>query len=163
MTSITPRSSAATAAGMPVGLALLALVAFAIPAVAEELPVRKAGLWQIRTVADSMGMKTFETCIGPGDAIVSGIGDKGCASPQVKRISGEVFVDVACTGQAGKQMTSTLLTGDYATWYRAVSKMTFNPPRDGLAHVGVIVDGKYLSANCADASKKAPSSAAITH
>lgn len=121
---------------------------------AEELPVRQAGLWQLTTIADSVGMKTFQTCIGSNDVIINGVGEKGCGTPDVKRISGEVFVNISCVSQSGQQRTSSLLTGDYSTWYRAVSKITLDPPQGGLDHLGVIVDGKYLGPKC-DAAKSA--------
>ncbi len=129
--------------------ALLCLAVTAADA-AEPLPVRKSGHWRITTVADSFGMKTFDTCIAPGDSIVSGIGDKTCSPPDVKKIADEVFVNVTCKTGSGTELTSTLFTGDFKSWYRGTTKMTFEPPENGVPHMGVTIDATFISAECPD-------------
>lgn len=119
------------------------------------LPVRKAGHWQLTTVAATVGMKTFDACISESDPIVTGIGDKNCTTSDVRIIGDERYVDVVCKTDLGRQITSTVLTGDYKTWYRAMSKITFDPPQNGVSHVGVTIDGKYLGSDCSF-SKSAP-------
>ncbi len=114
----------------------------------EQLPVRKAGRWQLTTVADSVGMKTFETCIPPADPLVTGIGDKKCSVSRTKRIGDELYVDVVCRTDIGTQTTSTVFTGDFTTWYHAMSKITLEPPQGGYDHMGVTIDGKYLGTQC---------------
>ncbi|MBY0558771.1 DUF3617 family protein [Hyphomicrobium sp.] len=130
-----------------IGAAITAIEATA-PACADELPVRRPGLWRLTTVAESIGMKTFETCITPADSIITGVGQKNCSISKVLRLGGELYVDLECKADAGSQKTSTVLTGDFATWYRAMSKMTFDPPQQGISHMGVTVDGKYLGPKC---------------
>jgi len=131
----------------------VAIAAFTMaqPAAAgtEELPVRKSGQWKISTVSDTTGLKEFETCLTPNDSIVPS-NDKECGKPDVKRKNDEIFVNVACKSSAGNRRISTLLTGDFSTWYRAVSKITLDPPQGGYANLGVIVDGKYLGPTCKD-------------
>ncbi|MBS0250840.1 MAG: DUF3617 family protein [Proteobacteria bacterium] len=129
-------------------MSTITVTATVIPACADELPVRKPGRWQLTTVAESIGMKTFETCVSPADGIVPGVGDKNCRLSKVKRFADEFYVDVECRTDAGLAKTSTVLTGDFSTWYRAMSKMTFDPPQQGVSHMGVTVDGKYLGPNC---------------
>ncbi|MBS0235325.1 MAG: DUF3617 family protein [Proteobacteria bacterium] len=132
---------------------LIAALVFAIPAFgATSLPVRKAGYWQLTTVAETVGMKTFGTCITTADPVITGVGNKDCQTSDVRELGDERYVDVICRTDAGKETTSTVLTGDFKTWYRAVSKITFDPPQSGVAHMGVTIDGKYLGANCS--SKK---------
>ncbi|MFT3731905.1 MAG: DUF3617 family protein [Hyphomicrobium sp.] len=114
----------------------------------EVLPTRKPGLWQLTTVSDATGMKTFDTCITAADPVITGTGDKNCQTSDVKVLGDERYVDVVCHSDGARQKTSTVLTGDFTTWYRAMSKITFDPPENGLAHMGVTIDGKYLSANC---------------
>ena len=130
-----------------IGTAIMAIEATR-PAFADELPVRRPGLWQLTTVAESIGMKTFETCITPADSILPGVGDQNCLTSKVLRLGDELYVDVECKTDARTQKTSTVLTGDFATWYRAMSKMTFNPPEHGVPNMGVTVDGKYLGPQC---------------
>lgn len=130
-----------------VGLGLGALAA--TDACAEELPVRKAGRWQLTSVSESIGMKTFETCITAADSVVGG---KQCNVASIKRLADETYVDVVCTSDGGTEKISTVYTGDFTTWYRAMSKITFDPPQDGVPHMGVTVDGKYLGSECRSAS-----------
>ncbi len=139
---------------LAVGLGLSTLAA--TDASADELPVRKAGRWQLTTVAESVGMKTFETCITSTDSMVGGVGDKRCNISKINRQADELYVDVTCSTDAGTERTSTVFTGDFTTWYRAMSKITFDPPQDGVPHMGVTVDGKYLGPECGSAPGSAP-------
>ncbi len=124
------------------------LTIYALPAFADEMPVRKAGHWRLTTVAETVGMKTFDTCITSVDPVITGIGDKNCQTSAVKTLGDERYVDVVCRSAAGKETTSTVLTGDFATWYHAMSKITFDPAQNGIDHMGVTIDGKYLGPNC---------------
>jgi len=135
---------------IPLALAGAAIIAGGVASsvCADELPVRRPGLWQLTTVADTIGMKTFETCITAADSILTGVGQPNCTTSKVLRLGEELYVDVECKTETGKQKTSTVLTGDFATWYRAMSKMTFDPPEGGIPNMGVTVDGKYLGPQC---------------
>jgi hypothetical protein len=133
------------------GLISLCAAAFSTvfsPAYAAELPTRTPGQWELNTVAETMGMRTVKTCIAAGDNIVLGDNAKDCGPIDVKTKGDETFVNVTCTTEKGHKRISTLLTGDFTSWYRAVTKITFDPPQDGVAHVGVIVDGKFLGPDC---------------
>lgn len=120
-----------------------------------SLPIRKAGHWRLTSVAATVGMKTFDTCIDSSNPIITGIGDKNCTTSNMKVLGDEHYVDVVCTTEAGKETTSTVLTGDFQTWYRAMSKITFDPPQNGVSHIGVTIDGKYVGPDCS-AEKSEP-------
>ena len=117
-------------------------------AYAAEVPIRKPGLWQLTTVSETTGMATVKACIVATDDIITGENTKNCGPMDVKTIADETFVNVACDTGNGIQKISTLLTGDFRSWYRAVTKITFDPPQDSVSHLGVIVDGKYLGPTC---------------
>jgi len=131
-------------------LALASGVAISAPGI-DELPVRKAGEWQLTSISPTAGKQTFNTCITPNDSIVTG-NDQNCDKPTVKRVGKEVFVNVVCKAGNSKEKISTLFTGDFQDWYRGITKITFDPPQEGVPHMGVIVDGKFVSTEC---SKKA--------
>ncbi|HML28160.1 MAG TPA: DUF3617 family protein [Hyphomicrobium sp.] len=127
----------------------IAFLFFSPSAMSEtSLPVRKAGYWQLTTVAETVGMKTFNACITAADPVITGAGNENCKTSQVKVLGDERYVDVVCATRAGKETTSTVLTGNFTTWYRAMSKITFDPPQGGIAHMGVTIDGKYLGPEC---------------
>ncbi len=46
-----------------------------------------------------------------------------------------------CKTDQGEERISTLLTGDFTTWYRAIVKMTFDPPGMGPPNLGVTIEG----------------------
>lgn len=117
-------------------------------ACAAEVPIRKPGQWQITTVSATVGMTTVQTCIAATDDVITGENAKNCSTADVKKIADETFVNVTCKLGNGTQKISTLLTGDFSTWYRAVTKITFDPPQDGVSHFGATVDGKYLGPTC---------------
>jgi hypothetical protein len=117
-----------------------------------SLPLRKPGHWQLTTVAETIGMKTFDTCITAADPIITGVDDENCKTSDVRAVGDERYVDVACKTEIGRENTSTVLTGDFKTWYRAMSKITFDPPQNGISHMGVTIDAKYLDANCPKAA-----------
>lgn len=123
-------------------------------ALAADVPARKPGQWQLTSVSDSIGMTTIRSCIAAADNVVLGDNSKNCGPVDVKTIANETFVNVTCSAGNSRQKISTLLTGDFNTWYRAVTKITFDPPQAGVSHLGVIVDGKYLGETC-EADKSA--------
>lgn len=130
------------------------MIAFAVTYMASitgveavDLPVRKSGRWQLTTVSESTGLHKIETCITANDSIIAG-NETECTTPDVNRKADETFVNIVCQSGADKRKVSMLLTGDFSTWYRAVTKITFDPPQNGVSHLGAIVDGKYLGSAC---------------
>lgn len=108
-----------------------------------EVPVRKSGQWKITTIAPTLGMTTIDACIGPGDCIAATTSPGQCSAPEVERAGDQVIISVTCTTPKGRERTSTLFTGDFTTWYRGIVKMTFDPPVDGRANLGVTLDARY--------------------
>lgn len=132
----------------------------ALPAnAAGDIPVRKPGHWEITTVAAAIGMRTIQACIAPGDDIVSGIGEPGCSAPDVERTGDQVVVSMVCKTKGGTERISTLLTGDFTTWYRATSKMTLDPAPPGSA-MGATIDAKYIGPDCPPETGETPHAAA---
>lgn len=124
------------------------------PVFADSLPVRKPGLWAITTVADNFGMQQFQTCINAGDAIVPGIGDEHCDTPEIKSANSEAIVNVTCHMKGGAQYTSSLLSGDFQKWYRATSKITFKFADGRESRDGVQITAKYVG-HCPSDGKNA--------
>lgn len=129
---------------------------FSAPCFADiaELPIRKAGAWEITTVAEHFGMKRFTTCITPTDPIVLGAGDKECLSPDVTKTGNDVIVNVMCKRANGTEFTSMLFAGDFSSWYRATSKMTFTFPDGRESHTGLSITARY-EGDCSKANTAA--------
>ena len=116
-------------------------------AAAPELPKRKAGHWEITTVAAGVGKTVSDVCIGPDDNIAVPADSGECSQPKLTQAGSEVIVDVVCTKPHGKQIMSTAFGGDFNARYHAVMKMTFDPP-EGVKSMGVTIDGKYIGPDC---------------
>ena len=107
-----------------IGLFTLTGAAFA----ATDAPSRKPGYWELTTVAPMIGKKTTNVCITAKDDIVTPENSGECSPSKVTPAGGETIVDVVCANATGKQTISTVLSGDFKTSYRAIVKMTFDPP-----------------------------------
>lgn len=130
-----------------VATSVLAVCASGLSAATTALPKRKPGHWQLTTVAAGTGMTTTDTCVGADDNIAVPADSGECSEPKVTPAGSEVIVDVVCKRPHGKQIMSTAFGGDFNSRYRAVMRMTFDPP-DGYPTVGVTIDGKYIGPDC---------------
>lgn len=122
---------------------------FAVAARAgQPVPERLPGLWRITTISAATGMTSMETCIRAGDSIATPADGRRCAAPDVEVHSDQTIVNVACETKLGMEMTSTLYTGDFKTWYRGIVKITYDPPFGGVGNLGVTIDAKRLGEDC---------------
>ena len=126
-------------------LSLAWLLCSLLSANAEDVPRRKAGLWELTTIGAGSGTNKAKTCIGENDKILSPEG-VNCTEPKVtKGVEDTVIGDVVCT----KSRARKPFTCDFSTRYRAQVKMTFDPPPKGmLPYMGVTIDGTYLGPDC---------------
>jgi Protein of unknown function (DUF3617) len=93
------------------GAILILVAAFAMPAVAADMPSRKAGLWEIKTQVANRPM-TMQQCIDAttDQAMQSHAASSGtnCAKRDVQKTATGITVDSVCT-IAGKTMTSHIV------------------------------------------------------
>ncbi len=120
---------------------------------ATALPKRKIGHWEITTVSAATGMAVTQACVGADDNIAAPAGSGDCSEPKVTPADPEIIVDVVCTTPGGKETMSTVYSGDFSSRYRAVMKMTFDPPGPLGRTLGVTIDGRYVGPDCPDAAK----------
>jgi hypothetical protein len=116
----------------------------------DETPKRKPGYWEFVTVASGLGTVTAQACIGEDDdiAVPEDAGD--CGEPEGTPAGEEVIVTVVCKTPNGKQTISSVFNGDFDSRYKAVVRMTFDPPMPGMPNAGVTIDAKYLGPECPD-------------
>jgi len=126
------------------------------PAIAasDTAPQRKAGLWEITTVAPVSGMTTRKVCVGENDDIIRPEG-ADCTEPKLTPLNEGVIVTVECSGENGKQIISSTFTGDFETRYHGTLKTTFEPPIGAIRRMGVNIDGKYLGPDCPEDAAEA--------
>lgn len=131
--------------------ALLFLTGACLPAFGAgggDVPVRKAGQWELKTVSAATGTYVSRVCITAKDHILIPEGRDTCTEPKVERAGEQTIVDTFCESGGVREHISGLFTGDYASWYRAIVKMTFDPAGSGPPNVGVTIEGKYLGPDC---------------
>jgi hypothetical protein len=117
-------------------------------AVSGDVPVRKSGQWELKTISGATGTIVSRVCITPEDHIIVPSDRGSCAPPKVERAGDQTIVNTVCKTDQGEERISTLLTGDFKTWYRAIVKMTFDPPGMGPPNLGVTIEGRYLGEGC---------------
>jgi hypothetical protein len=118
------------------------------PGATTELPRRRPGHWRISTISPQLGMQTHEVCIDAGDSIIGALAD-ACSTPTVQSTPDETIVTFSCGRGGAREVTSLLFTGDFASWYRAQSKVTVTPA-NGAAQQrsGFTIDAKFLGPEC---------------
>jgi hypothetical protein len=114
----------------------------------NPLPVRKSGQWELKTISGATGTIVTRVCITPADNIIVPAGRGTCSAPQVEQAGDQTIVNTVCKTEQGEERISTLFTGDFTTWYRAIVKMTFLPPGHGPPNLGVTIEGRYLGEGC---------------
>jgi hypothetical protein len=134
---------------LPVVVASAVASASSMPAVASELPKRKAGLWEVKTTGGPMGARTIQQCIdAKTDDLLGQQGNPGqqCSQPVITRNGSRYAVKVTCDSGSVK----TTLDGNYVmaqdTAYTGDMKMTFTPPQAGMSGMDMKMDGKWLGA-----------------
>ncbi len=101
-------------------------------------------------------MTAIDACIHPEDSIAIPSEGSTCSEPDVQRVEDQVIVNVTCKSRLGEERISTLFTGDFETWYRGITKMTFDPPTHGQAGMAVTVDAKSVGRAMPIATSQAP-------
>ncbi len=135
---------------------ILALVtlAFAAPALAQQMPKLKSGLWEMETTtAKAPGQPPSKSSICL-DAEVQqqmwtfsrGIAKEMCSKNDLKvsgsRITGESICTIGASTMESKSVTT--ISGD--TSYRTEAKATYNPPLMGMAESTTHINAKYVGA-----------------
>jgi hypothetical protein len=106
-------------------LSILAMICFSVPALAEEMPARKAGLWEIKTNTGSANVPqvSMKQCIdaatdkmmqnnaGPPGA------SKQCTQSNIQRSGSTITIDSTCN-IAGRSTTSHMvINGNFDSSY----------------------------------------------
>jgi hypothetical protein len=119
----------------------------AATATAAELPVRKAGLWQIMMSVAGRGGQSIEQCVDAAtdQMLQSNAGpfaQGACTKRDIERSGGRMIVDSSCT-VAGKTATAhTVITGDFNSAYT----MTVTSRSDALrgTAMNMTLEAKWL-------------------
>lgn len=136
-------------------LLIAGLVLVPCGALAADAPVRKSGLWEIRTDTAADGKKlpgpmTMQICIEQGkDDMTADPKDmqdmrKRCSKMDMKRSGDRVVIDSVCAMDGHTATGHTVVTGNLATDYRMENTTRFAPPMHGMQTMSSSMTGKWL-------------------
>lgn len=130
----------------PAALAAIALL-MSLPALAEELPERKPGLWESKSVGEQ-GEVVAKQCVGPGTdrSLVGSMAGGNCSKMLVTRTATGYAVETECAMGPIKASGSSVVTGDFETTVRTegTTKLTGMPGQPAPVERKLVVEAKRL-------------------
>ena len=137
-------------------LVLAACLLAAAPAIADELPKRKPGLWDVSMAVEGQKIpfNKIQQCTDTEtDALMltnfSGAIGETCAPPTIQNSGGTITIDSACTFGNSTTSTHAVITGDFDSAYtvKVTSKQTGGAPLPTLGPGGEVkmsLDAKWV-------------------
>jgi hypothetical protein len=135
--------------------AVVLVLAGALPALADEIPARKAGLWEITTILESRngaGM-TLQQCVDAAtdQMMMSNAGPfarAACPRRDVRRSGASITIDSTCTYKDKTATVHAVVTGSLDSAYT----MTVTSQSDAMPLAGksMTMSGKWLGPCAAD-------------
>lgn len=128
-------------------ITIAAAILGSVPAFADELPQRKAGLWETKS-AGAEGETSAKQCVGPGTdrAMLGGMTGGACTKVEVKKTAAGYAVATECTIGQIKAVGNSTVTGDFQTSVRTegVTKLTGMPGQPGPVERKLVVVAKRV-------------------
>jgi hypothetical protein len=127
----------------------------ALPAVAEQLPQRKPGLWETKSKG-SDGETIAKQCVGAGtdQSIVGGLAAGACSKMLVTKTATGYAVETECAVGQIKASGSSVITGDFQTSVRTegTTKISGMPGQPGPVERKLVVEATRVG-DCAPGQK----------
>ena len=131
--------------------------ALAAPALTQDLPKRKSGLWEVtmensNSRAKSGKERVITQCVDQSkDDVFRQMGQQmereiKCTRTNMHRSGTQLSFESACDFGTMKTTSKTVITGDFNTAYKMEIHSRYNPPMMGLAEGTTIMDAKWLGA-----------------
>ena len=141
-------------------LAVIAVtLLFAAPALALDMPARKAGLWEIKMVFEGGGgmpPQTMKQCLDQAtdkalSAQFGGAAQGACSKQDVKTAGGTTTIDSVCKTGPATTTTRAVITGSFDSAYtmKINSKSEGGPAIPGMPPGGetrMTIEAKHLGA-----------------
>ena len=118
---------------------------FAAPALALDMPARKAGLWEMKMVFDGIPLpaQTMRQCIDQATdkamlAQFGGAAQGACSKQDFKTVGGTLTFDAVCKVGPATTTTKGVVTGSFDSGYtmKITSTSAGGPPIPGMAPGG---------------------------
>ena len=141
-------------AALPAALALLTAASLPLGASAQEMPTRKAGLWQITTSGTTGSTKNpeqvMQQCVDTasdktlqkmGSSMMNGM---KCEKNDNKKDGNKFIGHSICQMGPSKLETKSVTSGDFEKEYTMTSDATFNPPMAGVGSSKTTMVAKWV-------------------
>lgn len=131
--------------------ALAAAAASAGAAVAQELPARRPGLWEVTMQTTNAPSQTVRQCIDEKtDAqmqrFAQGLDMKSCTRNSWRRDGDRYLGDAECRLGASTVTSRSVFSGDFARSYRGEVESRYVPPVAGVAQAKVTITARWSGA-----------------
>jgi hypothetical protein len=131
--------------------AALALVALSSAAMADELPLRKPGMWEMKLVYKGSGLPelTMQHCTDATidremNNTVSPMAKQICSKQEVRKTATGYVADFVCNVGGGTMTSHSEITGDFNSAYTIVTTSHSDKGLRNLRDVTTRIEGKWL-------------------
>jgi len=119
------------------------------PALGQDMPKRKPGLWQQTVTMSGPGMppQTMSMCTDEKtDSLISeqAGANKNCSQQSVRRQGSAYVVDAVCKDGSTTVRTQGTFTGDFTARYSGDLRTTFDPPMHGMKEMNQKIDARWV-------------------
>ncbi|QIL79030.1 DUF3617 family protein [Diaphorobacter sp. HDW4A] len=145
---------------VPAVLAALTLAALPLTASAQEMPARKAGLWQITTSGTTGANKNpeqvMQQCVDTAsDQALQKMGsgmmnNMKCEKNENKKDGNKYTGHAICQMGPSKMESKSVTSGDFEKEYTMTADSTFNPPMAGISSSKSVMVAKWVGPCKAD-------------
>jgi uncharacterized protein DUF3617 len=139
---------------------ILAAALIASPVLAQEMPARKTGLWEMTMTFEGGGVppQTMQQCIDAAtdkamQDMSQGMRGQSCSKRETKKVGNTIVFDSVCSMGAGTTTSHGVVSGDFNSAYtvKINSKREGGPPIPNMpAETNMAIAAKWLGACKAD-------------
>jgi Protein of unknown function (DUF3617) len=127
------------------GLALLLVLAGAVPLSAAELPPRKAGLWEMKTTVTSGRTISTQQCVdAKTDEVMQANSAtnarRDCSKRDVQKSGSTITIDSVCTTAGKPKTVHTVINGSFDSAYT----MVITSDTEGMPARTLNIESKWL-------------------
>lgn len=141
----TPCRKAASRACLPLVFALVASIAAS--AAADELPRRRAGLWEINLHMQGIPyLGPMQQCIDQNtdNLMLQHARQTDCRALEVKRTGNTVRIHSVCQMHGSTATTDGVFEGSFASSYKGSMTTRFNPPWNGMSVSTITHEARWI-------------------
>lgn len=127
---------------------LLPALLLAAAAAAQEAPKRKSGIWELKMTSAMLPqpMVTQQCVTESTDDLARPApgGPRDCTRPVISRQGASTVVETDCKVEGSTARTRAVLTGDFASAYKADITINYTPPLQGMGEQKMAVEGRWV-------------------